>query len=254
MVQNQRMETASCQNHADHASKQEIAAAIRRDLESVIVTRQAARGDPAFHAARLAVRSFQSQRMADTHADLLKAPGSRAAAQFFLADLYGTDDQSQRDASLARVVPAMERMLPVAALRTVAQAIALDALSERLDAGMARRLGERFGEADYIAAYRKTGTRADRERQIDHVESVGRALCELVGIPLIGSTLAMMRGPAKLANLAELQNFLERGFTAFKGMKRPGDFVDTVVRRERTIMRRLYAGEESPFSWEGEAG
>lgn len=254
MVQNRRMNTASCQNQPDNVSKQEIAATIRRELESVIAARRAARDDPALNAARLAVRSFQSQRMADTHADLLKAPGTRAAAQFFLADLYGTEDLSERDANLERIIPAMERMLPAAALQTVAEAIALDALSEMLDAGMARRLGDGFTEADYIAAYRRTGTRADRERQIEHVESVGRALCELVCIPLIGSTLAMMRGPAKLANLAELQSFLERGFKAFKGMKRPGEFVDTVIRRERSIMRRLYAGEESPFAREGEAG
>ena len=247
------METASC-NQPEHASKHDIALAIRRELESVIAERRASRHDPALYAARLAVRSFQSQRMASTHADLLKASGTRPAAQFFLADLYGTDDLSQRDASLERVVPAMERMLPAAALQTVADAIALDALSERLDAGMSRRLGDRFTEADYIAAYRKTGTRADRERQIDHVESVGRTLCELVRIPLIGSTLAMMRGPAKLANLAELQSFLERGFKAFKGLRQPGEFVDTVVRRERAIMRRLYAGEENPFACEGKAG
>jgi len=247
------METASC-NHSDHPNKHDIAAVIRRELESVISERRASRDDPALHAARLAVRSFQSQRMADTHADLLKSPGTRPAAQFFLADLYGSEDLSQRDASLERVVPAMERMLPATALQTVAEAIALDALSEKLDTGMARCLGEQFTEADYIAAYRKTGTRTDRERQIGHVETLGRALCELVRIPLIGSTLAMMRGPAKLANLAELQSFLERGFKSFKGMRKPGDFVDTVVRRERAILRRLYAGGTNPFSLGGEAG
>lgn len=52
----------------------------------------------------------------------------------------------------------------------------------------------------------------------------------------------MMRSPAKLANLADLQNFLERGFKAFKGMKRPQDFVTTIVRREKTILENLYAG------------
>ncbi|HYC42855.1 MAG TPA: hypothetical protein VEB70_07695 [Noviherbaspirillum sp.] len=236
------------QDQSGNASKQEAASIIRRELATVIAARQSARSDPMLHAARVAVRSFQAQRMADTHADLLKAPGTRSAAQFFLADLYGTEDLSQRDASLERVVPAMERMLPAAALWTVAEAISLDALSERLDAAMARRLGESFTEDDYIAAYRKAGAPADRERQIGHVESVGRALCELVRIPLIGSTLAMMRGPAKMAGLAELQNFLERGFKAFKGMKDPSGFVDTVVRREREIMQRLYARDPHPFA------
>lgn len=243
------MENAPSQNPPQTEDKRKIVSALRRELAAVIAARQAARSDPVLHAARIAVRSFQAQRMADTHADLLKASGTRAAARFFLADLYSTEDLTQRDASLERVVPAMERMLPGAALATVAEAIALDALSEKLDAAMARRLGEEFTEADYIAAYRKSGTRADRERQIDHVESLGRALCELIRIPLIGSTLAMMRGPAKLANLAELQNFLERGYKGFKGMKSPSAFVDTVVQREREILQRLYAGKASLFTY-----
>lgn len=228
-------------------SKQEIVSVIRRELESVIAQRQAAKEDPALHVARIALRSFQSQRMTDTHADLLKNPATRAAAQFFLTDLYGAEDLSQRDANLERVIPAMERTLPVPALETVAEAIALDALSEKLDAAMARQLGEKFTEEDYIAAYLRTGDRADRERQIGHVESVGKALCELVRVPLIGTTLSMMRGPAKLANLAELQSFLERGFKAFKAMKRPTEFVETIASREKAIMCRLYAGDERPF-------
>jgi hypothetical protein len=236
------------QNQSGHASKQEAASIIHRELAAVTTARQSARSDPALHAARVAVRSFQAQRMAGTHADLLKASGTSAAAQFFLADIYSTEDLSERDASLERVVPAMERMLPAAALWTVAEAISLDALSERLDVAMAKCLGESFTEADYIAAYRKAGVRADRERQIEHVASVGRALCELVRVPLIGSTLAMMRGPAKMAGLAELQNFLERGFKAFKGMKDPAGFVDTVVQREREIMQKLYACEPRPFA------
>ncbi|WP_420474209.1 FFLEELY motif protein [Noviherbaspirillum sp. ST9] len=235
-------------DQSGNAGKREAASVIRRELGEVIAARKSAGSDPVLHAARVAVRSFQAQRMADTHADLLHAPGTKAAAQFFLADLYGSDDLTQRDASLERVVPAMERMLPATALWAVAEAVSLDALSEKLDAAMAMRLGANFTEADYIAAYRQSGTRKDRERQIRHVESVGRALCELVRIPLIGSTLAMMRGPAKVANLAELQSFLERGFKAFKEMKDPAAFVATVVHREQGIMKRLYAGEPQPFA------
>lgn len=241
------MENVRYQNHSATVNKQEIVSVLRRELSAAIAARQAARSDPALHVARLAVRKFQAERMTNTHADLLKASASRAAAQFFLADLYSTDDLTQRDASLERVVPAMERLLHAAALWTVAEAISLDALSEKLDAAMARQLGEKFSESDYIAAYRVAGTRADRERQIDHVESVGRALCELIRVPLISSTLAMMRGPAKLAGFGELQNFLERGFKSFKGMKNPGEFVELVVAREREIMCRLYAGDDRPF-------
>ncbi|KIF82293.1 hypothetical protein TSA66_18150 [Noviherbaspirillum autotrophicum] len=229
-------------------NKERAIAAIRRELEAVTAERRAAQNDPAAYVSRIALRSFQSQRMARTHADLLNNAESRKAAEFFLNDLYGTEDLAKRDADLERVVPAMERVLPGTALKTVAEAIALDALSEKLDAAMAQRLGQSFSEEEYVAAYREAGTRTERERQIAHVESVGNALCELVRIPLIGSTLAMMRGPAKLAGLAELQSFLERGFKAFKAMKNPDLFVATIVQRERAIMDRLYAGVVDPFS------
>ena len=103
----------------------------------------------------------------------------------------------------------------------------------QLDTALAARLGPDFDERDYVAAYRETATRAAREQQLRQVESVGNGLCRLVRIPLLGGTLAMMRGPARLAKLGDLQNFLERGFNAFKAMPRPQQFVATIVARER---------------------
>lgn len=228
--------------------QQDISAILRRELESVIAERQGAKSNRAMLAARSALRRFQVGRMMQTHADLLAVQESSAAANFFLSDLYGPEDLTQRDVSLQRVISAMERLLPEAALKTVADAIALDALSEKLDAAMARALGEAFTEDQYIAAYRQVTSRADRERQLAYIEAVGIALCDLVRVPLIGSTLVMMRGPAKMANLGELQNFLERGFRAFKAMKRPRNFVATILCRERVILERLYAGTDEPFS------
>jgi hypothetical protein len=183
-----------------------------------------------------------------THADFLASPESCATAQFFLNDLYNSDDLTQRDANLARIVPMIERVLPAAALRTISDAVALDALSEKLDGKMAEQLGENFTEAHYIACYRNQTSRADRERQLGYIESVDSALGELVRKPLVGSTLAMMHGPAKLVNLSELQNFLERGFKAFKKMKHPEAFAATVVCRERATITHLYEGDDQPFS------
>ena len=229
-------------------NKQEVIAALRADLACVASERLVARNSPAIHAARVALKHFQSERMARTHADLLASRDTRDAARFFLDDLYGPQDLTQRDADLERIVSAMEKMLPLSALRTVAEAIALDAFSETLDAAMAARLGTEFSESDYISAYRAQGAPADRARQIEQVESVGNSLCDLVTIPLIGGTLTMMRGPARLAKLSELQNFLERGFKAFKSMKNPRAFVGKVVQRERCIMNNLYAGRTEPFA------
>jgi len=141
----------------------------------------------------------------------------------------------------------MERLLPAPALHTVMQAIALDALSERLDAAMAARLGERFDEADYASAYREVTRRDERELQLRHVQALGEALVHLAAMPLLGGTLEMMRGPARLARLSALQQFLENGFRAFRKIHVPQAFVTTVITREKAILENLYAGRAQPF-------
>lgn len=228
--------------------KHDIVAILRRHLRAVITERRAVIGHPEVAAARQALRQFQSARLANTHADLLAAKETRAAAQFFLEDLYGTKDFSRRDADIERIIPTMERLLPVSALRYIAEAIELDALSESLDSAMASQLGEHFTQDDYVHAYRLVASRAVREQQIAHVRSVGQSLAELVRRPLIGTTMVAMRSPAKLARLSELHQFLERGYSAFRQMKKPENFVETIVRRETEILQNLYAGKPDPFA------
>ncbi|MDO8650608.1 MAG: hypothetical protein Q7R66_00255 [Undibacterium sp.] len=227
--------------------KSHITAILRIALKAVMDERRIALDNPGVAAARAALRQFQSARLVNTHADLLAAKETRAAAQFFLEDLYGTKDFTQRDADIERIIPMMERLLPLSALKYIAEAIELDALSESLDAAMASRLGEYFTQDDYVIAYQTVGRRIDREKQIAHVNSVGRSLCELVHIPLIGTTLAAMRSPAKLIRLSELYRFLERGYGAFKLMSRPEDFVATIVVRETVILENIYGGKTEPF-------
>jgi hypothetical protein len=228
--------------------KNEVIADLRRDLATVLAERRDARCDPQTFAARTALRTFQSDRMARVHADLLADPRTRGAAEFLLSDIYGPHDLSERDANLERALPAIERLLPLIALESVAEAIALDALSERLDAAMARRLGDDFSEAGYAEAYRHVGSRADREHQLAHIEQLGASLAGLVRVPMIGKTLVMMKQPARLAGVSHLQGFLERGFEAFRALPEPQSFVTTIVARQRTVMEQLYGGRTEPFS------
>lgn len=227
-------------------SKQEIILRLRNALHAAASQRRAVRQYEDLSAARLAVKRFQAARMAATYRDLLASPETRAAALFFLDDLYGPEDLTQRDSDLERIVPTMEKVLPASALETITEALELDVLSELLDAEMATRLGAKFSALEYMEVYRLT-SRDDRQRQICHVRSIGGALCELVWLPLIGGTLKIMRTPARLARLSELQSFLERGFKAFKEMRHPDVFVDTVIQRESAILNKLYAGDPDPF-------
>ena len=57
----------------------------------------------------------------------------------------------------------------------------------------------------------------------------------------------MMRQPARLAGLAVLHDFLERGFEAFHQMHGAEYFLATIDARERALFDRIFTGEEAPF-------
>jgi len=193
------------------------------------------------------VKRWQAQRLAATYADVSTQPRYEAATRFFLEDLYGPKDFSGRDQAMLRIVPVMKRVLPASAVETAALAVELDALSEDLDQRLAAELGSRTLDAEsYADAYRASGTRAEREHQIALIGAVGRRLDALVRKPMVGGTLKMMRKPARVAGLTDLQDFLERGFESFRRMKGADDFLDLVRSRESEILNRLFSGEALP--------
>ena len=103
---------------------------ILQNLAAVRVER-AARGADAQLAERvLHVKCYQQARFAHSYDDLLSHPRYAGAARFFLDDLYGPGDFSQRDAQFARIVPALVRLFPREVVNTVETLTALHALSE----------------------------------------------------------------------------------------------------------------------------
>jgi hypothetical protein len=227
--------------------KEHLVARLAEQLKLVAAERQAAKREPALLAARTALKRHQSGRLAETHADLLANPNTHDAALFFLEELYGAHDLSQRDVDLERIIPTLQKMLSYESLHTITEAIVLDALSERLDTAMARVLGTDFTDAMYIAAYRTATLREERERQLDLVQELGDSLCKLVKIPLLSVTLTLMKGPAFLAGLGDLHDFLDTGFSTFRKMRDPKLFVATIVGRERQALVNIYAGRKDPF-------
>ena len=232
-------------------SKADASARLARSLERATAARRAAFGHPELASRHLALKQWQTDRLASTYSDLLENPRYREAATFFLSDLYGAKDYSQRDADVARILPKLTALLPAAALSTIADAVELDALSEELDAALVARLPTQADAtltADtYAAAYRACDNRPERCHQIALMRQIGDALDGLTRMPLLEGTLRLMRGPAKLAGLAHLQGFLERGFGAFKRMKGAVPFLDTVQSRETRVMEALFATAANPF-------
>jgi len=49
-----------------------------------------------------------------------------------------------------------------------------------------------------------------------------------------------MGGPARLAGLSGLQDFLEGGYAAFRAMEGAGEFLATFERREAGLLDRIY--------------
>lgn len=197
--------------------------------------------DPALAAAVLQVKAFQRDRFAHTYADLLSSPRYASAARFFLEELYGPQDFSQRDAQFARVVPALVRLFPREIVATVETLARLHALSETLDGEMAGHVtGGALDPVGYVRAWQATGQPAARERQIALTLAVGESLDRLTRRALLRHSLHLMRGPARAAGLGALQQFLECGFDTFRAMGGAHDFLARVGERERSLAEALF--------------
>ncbi len=191
--------------------------------------------------------AFQARRLADTYRDLQLTPRYGPAVTFFLADLYGPQDLSERDAQVIRALDKLKRFLPSGALQALARAFELHVLSIELDAATAAALPDdrTIDAINYAGAYRAAGRPGDRERQIALIGDIGRLLDGLAHRPEVGLAIRLARGPAHAAGYGELQDFLERGFDAFKTMDGASDFLSTIDRRERALMDSLFAGADS---------
>jgi len=77
------------------------------------------------------------------------------------------------------------------------------------------------------------------ETLLDHL---GRALDRLTQKRFAGTTLAMMRRPAAATGLADLQNFLERGYNAVRQMKGASEFLGKIKSRETELLETWFAG------------
>ena len=220
------------------------AESLLQELRAVDAERARRAADPELDARVHALKAYQQRRFAHTYADLLASPRYEAATRFFLHELYGPEDYRQRDAQFARVIPTLTRLFPAEVVDTVAKLARLHALSERLDTRMGEHLlSPRVTASDYAIAWRACGEPEARQRQVELTMAVGESLDKLTRKPLLRQTLKLMRGPAQMAGLGALQNFLESGFDTFRAMRGAGEFLSTVRQREDTLARALFRAD-----------
>jgi len=219
----------------------DIATRILQSLDAVDIERRRRAAAPGLRQAVDALKAYQQARFARTHASLLAHPRHGRAANFFLNELYGPQDFTQRDAQFSRIVPALVRLFPEDTVATVESLAAVHALSERLDTAMAIHLeGAAPARASYVRAWQATGEGAARARQIELVMSVGEALDRHTRSFVLRASLKAMRGPARAAGMGSLQAFLESGFDAFGAMRGATEFLATIQQRETALARRLF--------------
>lgn len=213
--------------------------------------------------AQEALSAWQTSRLAGTYADFAAQRRFQPAIEFFLEDLYGTKDFAQRDADIERVYPIMVRVLSENAMHSLSLAVELHALTQQLDSQMIHVLhdelevaiGEPRVELDketYAEAYRRCDNADARQRQIDLVVESGALLGEVVHHPFIYVTARIARRPAKAAGFGELQDFIERGLSAFRRMKDATPFLDAIRHRETAILEQIVSGEPLT-SWHADA-
>lgn len=187
-----------------------------------------------------AVQAWQCKRLLATHQHMYQQKRFRPAVEFFINELYGPNDFSQRDKDIARIVPKMSKFLPEKALQSLASALHLNTLSFELDFDLAKNLdGTEINRETYAKAYISCDNLVDRQQQIDYIRTLGNDLADVVKMRGIASLLFISRKPAKVAGVIALHEFLEKGFKSFKNLGNVEDFIIPVVNKEHEIMQQL---------------
>jgi len=187
------------------------------------------------------LQHWQCQRLLVSHDDLAKQARYQKAMQFFIEELYGPKDFSQRDADLVRVIPKLAKVLPDKAMSAMNDALALNALSFDLDMQMAQYLDNQpVDRESYALAYRHVGRPEDRAQQIAIISHLGDQLADVIKVRGIGMLISLSRRPAKLAGLLSLHEFLARGYESFKAIGDVQSFIHPVLKREKALMQSLF--------------
>jgi hypothetical protein len=210
---------------------------------------------PAGLEPRLALlRAWQSRRLAGTYADLLADKRTRPAGEFFLSDIYGPRDFTQRDHDAERLHDILARVVPAPMLKQLADIIQLNRLSAALDQQLLTVLFDQLGVTDtitpalYAEGYRRCDNDAERARQIDLIVLVLNEAAQGAHWPGVGVALKLAGPTARKAGWVELYDFLVRGYDAFKRIADVRAFVSTVEQRERRILAQIFSGDPEPFA------
>jgi hypothetical protein len=193
---------------------------------------------------KLALQSFQSQRLRRDHADLAAEPQYHQIGEFFFEEMYGPRDFSSRDEQ-ARRLHQFVHLAPGLAVRDVQDVLELLALTNRLDDAVALRLIELeatldFDEPLYERAYLLCDNYAERVRQFELIRHSLYNVYRMARRPLIGAVLQRTQGLAQTVGMVDIHRFLYTGYRAIQPVRDIHRFVETVLLREQDRLDRIY--------------
>jgi hypothetical protein len=193
---------------------------------------------------KLALQTFQSQRLRRDLADLAAEAQYQQLGQFFFEEMYGPHDFSARDDQAQRAHWFVHRVPGVTA-HDVESVLDLLALTNKLDdevADVLITLGAAldFDEAIYEHAYRLADHYAARVLQIDLVIVALSNVHRLGRKRLLGVALQSTHALAHTVGMGELHRFLRLGYQAIQPVRDITRFLNTVQTREKARLDRIY--------------
>jgi hypothetical protein len=204
----------------------------------------------------LMLRSWQSDRLAQTYRDLLDSDQYSPACRFFLSDIYAPKDFSQRDQDIHTIYSYLSHILPPISLKLLKDSIDLNRLTYALDRSLLDALVERLGVIDritsgqYARAYQICDNYDERLFQIQSLAKILWEVAQGAHWPLVGTAIKIVHRPAIHAGWVELYDFLARGYKAFKPMKNVKHFVGVIRQREMRILENLFSNQPDPFAFD----
>ena len=202
------------------------------------------------------LRVWQAERLAYTYADVRDLSRYREAWRFFVQDIYGASDYSQRDHDVETMYEFIRRFVPDVVSRPAALTINLHRMTDALDQKLLNVLVGQLGVTDsitveqYAEGYRRCDNYQERVKQIDLLVEICERIDGIVRNPITSPALRLASRPLRSAGYGDVVSFLERGYQSFKRMHGSHHFRKTLREREMGILDRIYTHDQDPFRFE----
>lgn len=197
-----------------------------------------------FLTHKRAVQQFQSERLSRTYVDLQEDPRYSALGRFFFDRLYAPKDFSIRDAGIKKLQHILEGRIYQPMTAAMHKVVELHELSDALDDRMAQAMidagfGPKPTEKEYQIVYCRLNNPDQREYQIDLSIEAMQIFHGLSQKWIVAASLKTVSLAARFIGAADLMDFINDGFQAFRKIESIDYFSRTIQKREMAWHQHL---------------